>query len=94
MTSDLCKKTSACTYNRNGNHRNVGDYLLENMGILFLPSLVMVMDVWPLLQMYLFEIVFIGIVVTIVTFTVTALSLKALMAWQRKRKEARHDSPS
>lgn len=72
----------------------VGDYLLENMGILFLPSLVMVMDVWPLLQMYLFEIVFIGIVVTIVTFTVTALSLKALMAWQRKRKEARHDSPS
>jgi len=47
-----------------------------------------------LLQMYLFEIVFIGIVVTIVTFTVTALSLKALMAWQRKRKEARHDSPS
>ena len=43
------------------------------------------MDVWPLLQMYLFEIVFIGIVVTIVTFTVTALSLKALMAWQQKK---------
>ena len=54
----------------------------------------MVMEVWPLLQTYLFEIVFIGIVVTIVTFTVTALSLKALMAWQRKRKESRHDNPS
>ncbi|MFR4008341.1 MAG: CidA/LrgA family protein [Christensenellales bacterium] len=27
-----------------------GDYLLENMGILFLPSLVAVMAIWPLLR--------------------------------------------
>lgn len=72
----------------------VGNYLLENMGILFLPSLVMVVEIWPLLRMYLFEIFFIGIVVTFVTFVVTALSLKGLVAWQRKRREARHDSPS
>ncbi len=72
----------------------VGGYLLENMGILFLPSLVMVVEIWPLLRMYLFEIFFIGIVVTFVTFVVTALSLKGLLAWQRKRREARHDSPS
>ncbi len=69
----------------------VGDYLLENMGILFLPSLVMVIEIWPLLKMHLIEIIVIGILVTIITFATTALSLKALIAWQHKRREAHHD---
>lgn len=69
----------------------VGDYLLENMGILFLPSLVAIIAVWPLLRTYLFEICFIGIAATAVTFTVTALSLKAVFAIQEKRQEAKHD---
>lgn len=67
----------------------VSGYLLDNMGILFLPSLVMVIAVWPVLRAHLFEIAFIGIVATIVTFSVTALCLKTLVAWQKKRREAR-----
>ena len=67
----------------------VSGYLLDNMSILFLPSLVMVLAVWPVLRAHLFEIAFIGIVATVVTFSVTALCLKALLAWQKKHREAR-----
>ena len=67
-----------------------GDYLLENMGILFLPSLVAVMAIWPLLRTHFFKIFFIGIFATIVTFSVTALSLKAYFALLAKRRGS-HD---
>lgn len=67
-----------------------GDYLLENMGILFLPSLVAVIAIWPLLRTHFFKIFFIGIFATIVTFSVTALSLKAYFALLAKRRGS-HD---
>ena len=55
------------------------DFLLANMSIFFLPSLVGVMEYRDLLGQYLFPLVFISIVTTAVTFAATALSVKAVL---------------
>lgn len=66
--------------------REKAEFLLANMSIFFLPSLVGVIEYSDILLQYLVPLLVICIVSTILTFAATALSIRAVTALMDRRK--------
>ena len=62
------------------------DFLLENMAFFFLPAGVSIMNYFDLLKESWLQIVIICVVSTVVTFAVTAYSVKLVVRMMERRK--------
>ncbi|BDF58671.1 LrgA family protein [Christensenellaceae bacterium] len=68
-----------------------GDFLLKNMAFFFIPSGVAVMEQFDLLKDNLLPFLAICCISTVVTFAVTAYTVKGVMALQKKLKRGTYD---
>lgn len=68
-----------------------GDFLLKNMAFFFIPAGVAIMEQFDLLKAYLLPFLLICFITTVVTFFVTAYTVKAVMAIQKKLREGMRD---
>lgn len=68
-----------------------GDFLLKNMAFFFIPSGVAVMKEFGLLKDNLVPFLVICCVSTVVTFLVTAYTVKGVMALQKRMGGTRHE---
>ena len=66
--------------------RETADFLLANMAILFLPSLVGILEHADLLRQYWAPLVLISVISTVLTFAATALSVRVVLALMERRK--------
>ena len=66
--------------------REKADFLLANMAIFFLPSLVGIIEYTDILQQYLLPLLLICAVSTVLTFAATALSIRATLHLLERRK--------
>lgn len=66
-----------------------GDFLLRNMAFFFIPAGVAIMEQFDLLKDNLLVFLLICFVTTILTFFVTAYTVKGVMAIQKKAREER-----
>lgn len=66
--------------------REKADFLLANMTIFFLPSLVGVMEYSDVLVQYLVPLFVISLVTTVLTFAATALSVRAVLFLMERRR--------
>ena len=71
---------------RSDHIRETANFLLTNMAILFLPSLVGILEHIDLLQQYWVPLLLICVISTFLTFAATALSVRAVLALMERRK--------
>ncbi len=64
---------------------DAGDFLLQNMALLFVPAGVAIMDKFHLLSGRLFLFLFICLITTFLTFLVTAYTMKLVIKLQTKK---------
>ncbi len=62
------------------------DFLLENMAFFFIPAGVSIMNYFEILKNSAVQIIFICVISTIITFTVTAYSVMLTVRWMNRRK--------
>lgn len=62
------------------------DFLLKNMAFFFIPAGVAIMNQFAAIRNVALILLLISLLSTVVTFGATALTVKAVMAWQNKRK--------
>lgn len=59
--------------------REKSDFLLENMAFFFIPAGVSIINYFDVLKDWVFQLIFICIVTTVITFAVTAYSMRFVM---------------
>lgn len=62
------------------------DFLLGNMAFFFVPAGVSIMNYFDILKKCLIPFLVICILSTVITFAVTAYSVKFVMKWMNRRK--------
>ena len=70
--------------------KELATWFSQNMGFLFVPACVEVMDYFDLIAENLIPILVIGVVTTLLVFAVTGWTVKALMRLQQRREEKLH----
>ena len=68
-----------------------GDFLLKNMAFFFIPAGVAIMEQFDLLKSNLVPFLLICVISTLVTFFVTAYTVKGVMALQKKLRGGMRD---
>ena len=63
------------------------DFLLENMAFFFVPAGVSIIDYFDVLKNTWLQLVIICVISTVVTFAVTAWSVRLTMQWMERRKK-------
>lgn len=72
----------------------VGDFLLRNMPILFVPSSVSILESLDVMKSYLVQIIITCSVSTILTFLASAYTVRLVVYLQSKHKGGRQDAKS
>ena len=69
--------------------REKSDCLLENMAVLFIPAGVSIINYFDVLKNWVVQLIVICVVSTVVTFAVTAYSMKLALYLMQKKKSGR-----
>jgi len=67
--------------------QDVCTFLTGNMAFFFIPAGVGILENWDLLSRNIVALLVIAVVSTFVTFAVTAYTVRAVMAWQERRRK-------
>ena len=71
------------------NIREKSDFLLENMAFFFIPAGVSIINYFDVLKNWVVQLIVICVVSTVVTFAVTAYSMKLALYLMQKKKSGR-----
>lgn len=69
--------------------REKSDFLLENMAFFFIPAGVSIINYFDVLKNWVVQLIVICVVSTVVTFAVTAYSMKLALYLMQKKKSGR-----
>ncbi len=69
--------------------REKSDFLLENMAFFFIPAGVSIINYFDVLKNWVVQLIMICVVSTVVTFAVTAYSMKLALYLMQKKKSGR-----
>ena len=69
--------------------REKSDFLLENMAFFFIPAGVSIINYFDVLKNWVVQLIVICVVSTVVTFAVTAYSMKFVLYLMQKKKSGR-----
>ena len=69
--------------------REKSDFLLENMAFFFIPAGVSIINYFDVLKNWVVQLIVICVVSTVVTFAVTAYSMKLALHLMQKKKSGR-----
>ena len=69
--------------------RETSDFLLENMAFFFIPAGVSIINYFDVLKNWVVQLIVICVVSTVVTFAVTAYSMKLALHLMQKKKSGR-----
>ena len=69
--------------------REKSDFLLENMAFFFIPAGVSIINYFDVLKNWVVQLIVICVVSTVVTFAVTAYSMKLALDLMQKKKSGR-----
>ena len=77
------------TYSEGRPYPRKSDFLLENMAFFFIPAGVSIINYFDVLKNWVVQLIVICVVSTVVTFAVTADSMKFVLYLMQKKKSGR-----